>query len=1244
MEPATTQVLPAPGDVRVVFFGDPTDEDECRVVMHRGEVLLAEMLVAHEDYVPRRNAEVTVNSLSCLIEDWHRVMLEPGDTVEVRLVPRGGDGSGSKIAQTLITLTAMVLAVIPGMQAFAAWIMLGAALINVGISLAFPPPSANFQQAPGRDTPLLTGTRNQLARWEPVPWVVGQSVRVYPPYAAKPFTEVLGGEQFLRLVFAVHGAEADTIAITDCFVGENALDNYDDVELQFHPGDGTTAPLTLFTQDVDEVSEQRVLVQGQAETFTSELDAQEVTLDILFPAGLFTQEEDGDIRAATFYAQFRYRAVGAGSWTDMVLTEPLGLGVEATATAGRYTVRSTQRGQTIRGFRFVLPSEGQYEVEVTKYAVSTGATSGTIVDDNAQVAVFRSVRTPTQAVVPNTIAHVALRILATDQLQGQLDTFSCRVTPVMQAWNSSTGFTSTTQTWNPSWNLLNVLRNGMGEHNVPDAQIDLDSFARFALFCSDSSYRIHAVIKEEKRFADWSNQIAASARGRLTLVNGKYGVMHDGEQDTPIQMITDRNSKGEQGRYLLPETIHALRVRFEDEDSPGEVSERMVYADGYTDQTATVIRDLDVWGVGDSDTAWRHGRYHLAASQLRRRYVTREMDYENLLFNVGDRIDLQMSVALLGGQPSRLVGLTGTKEDFTVTLDAPVRLEGGAMYKIKFRKSNMKVEEVSLDNVATTGDYTVLEGGSGVVNDPWDDILAPAEQALVVIGEANLVTVPMIVNGIEHMDDLKARVELMDYSEEILQADEGAIPPWDPTLSRPIADINVEPPIPRITNVQSDETVLRFSADGRYLPRILVSFEVPASRDAIGASVIGQYRLSGADSTWEQLAPVPANSQQLSFEPIEDGSQYDFRLRSVRPNGVASEWATQNGYTAIGRSTVPPDPSSFRREGNRLTWQVEDSNGDPLVVLDLAGYRIKYNFGASANWNTGLPGHLGLLPTQQVQLSDLPNVGRGVVVTLMLKLVDTLGNESDGFPYVTTTLNDIEVLNLSETFNFRDYDGNGTNWNPGTLTNCSVDAAGDLVATTNSAGFWAGNASQPFWTGTGSNLFWTNNFLEMSYSYYLFSPVGPLGPVKVTNIDIDGQYLLEYQKFGDGEWSLWPGEVVPNLAGLFGAIFVRVTIPGGVVQGKIRQLTFVMDPPDVRETGNDTFTGTGPGTPERLTLTENYSTIKEVFVTLTGASGAGTPVGYRVVDKNTSLGPQIELLDSANSVVGGTFDWEVIGY
>ena len=1232
--------------MKAVFYPDPTDRSVQHVVINEGEVMLGQVLTVNQDIVPLEHAFVTINRLDCLRQDWPRVMLEPGDEVEVRLVPRGDDASGAKIAQTVITLTALVLAVIPGFQPFAAWIFLGAALINVGISLAFPPPTADFQQAPTRQTPLFTGTRNQLLRWEPVPWVVGKAVRIYPPYAAKPFTEVVGGQQFLRLIFAVHGGEADLITVADCKVGENALDNFDGVELQAHPGDGTTPALTLFTQDVTEEGEGRVLATGVSEVFTTTTDSQEMSLDILFPAGLFGSKPNGSLAQATFYVRFRYRELPSGLFTDMVLSDPLGLGVYATATPGEYEVRASQRGQTVRGFRFIFPSESQYEVEVTKYQSSTHNSSNndTVpVDENAQVAVFRSVRTPTDPIVPLDVAHVALRILATDQLQGQLDTFSCLVTPVMDEWSAGSGFVQTVNEQNPSWNLLNVLRTGMGQYSVPDAQIDLNSFARFALFCSDNGYEVHATIKEEKRFADWANQIAATARGKLTLINGTYGVMYDGEQTDPIQVLTDRNSNGTQGRYLLPEAVHALRVRFEEKDTPGEVSERFVYADGYDELNATVIREVDMWGIGETDLAWRHGRYHLAASQLRRRYLTREMDWENLLFNVGDRVDVQMEHILLGGQPSRMAAdIVGTKEAFTVTLDAPVVLEGGVNYEIQFRKYTQDQEIVPLDSVQNSGEYTVLTGGTGIPADPWIGGIAPNVQTLVIVGEPNLLTVPMVVNNIEHMDDLKARVELMDYNPGILTADQGTIPPWDPTLSRPLPETQVPPPQPRIQAVQSDETVLRFTADGRYVPRILVSFDTPADADATAFSVVGQYRLAMGDSIWEQVAAVPADAQQISFEPIEDGSAYDFRLRSVSPEGVASDWTLQEDYTAIGRSSVPPDPSTFRLEGSRLVWTVVDGNGDDVVVLDLAGYRIKYNFGGTGNWNTGLPAHLGLLAEQQVLLADLPNVPRTIPITLMLKLVDTLDNESENFLFITTTLNDLAPFNLQDIFALRDLDGDLTYWE-GSKVNCTVDGSNDLVADTNSAGFWSGDPMATFWTGVGSNLFWTNNFLEMIYQEAFSIPLSSVGgPIKIQTIDIDGQFTLEYETSADPGFKPWPGEVDLAINPAF--MTVRVTIPAGVVQGKIRTLTFVNDPPDVREVGASVFAGTGPGVPERLPITGTYVVIKEVFVTLTGASGAGTPVGYRVVDKNAALGPQVELLDAANAVAGGGFDWEVVGY
>ena len=1419
MASATTALLPPP--IKVILRTNILDPSEFQAVeVFDAEACLAELVRQNAEVIPAHLAEIKVNGLDVWRPDWPRTVAEAGDEVEIFLIPEGGDGQGAKIAQVLVTLVALVL-IASGVGALhGAWLMAGAAAINVGISLIFPPPIFDFKDGGTDNAPQLTSVRNELRLWSPVPWVLGKDVRTFPPFAAKPFTEVIGGEQFLRIIFAIHGGEVTLPVVADCRLGDEELASFSDVEFQAHPGDGTTAALTLFTQDVSSTGHSRILPDAGSEIYTTEDAAAESTLDIAFPVGLYSIKSNGKQRRADYFVRWEFRlesTAPGGGWTDVVLAEPLGLGVTAEAGGGEYRVRNSQRGSTIRGFRIIFPTEDKYQVRVTKYQATQASGGNTIYDDGAYVNIIRSIHTPPTPIVPLDVAHIALRIRSTDQLQGQLDSFNLVTTPLVHSYIDGPGFTQT-ESDNPSWNLLGALRLAMSQYAIPDAQIDLFTFIRFAQYCLDNDYTIHGSIIDESRFGTWAQQIASTARARLTLTNGKYGVSFDGEHDTVTQVITDRNSKAAGSRYILPEQVHALRVRFEEKATPGEVSERLVYADGYNldgsgaDTQATIFREIDFWGVGDSDLIWRHGRYHLAAARLRRRMITREMDWENLALNVGDRIDLQHSTGLMGGQPSRLISLTGlTKQTITIVLDAPVTLEAGMNYEVQFRKANMKSETVPLDQVGLTADYLTLTGGTGSA-DAWDDTFPPDAGDLVVIGEPNITTLPMIVISVSHLSDLRASVALADLAPGIALADTGTIPTWNPTLSRIIPGVHIAPPSPVITNIESGVEVLRHLAGGRVLPRIVVAFFVPEDADAGAFQIQSQYRVTEGPGVWQQVPVVDPGALQLSVEPIEDGETYDIRLRSIRSTGVASVWSYVNMHTAVGRSEPPPDATDFRRETNRLIWEVKDAAGADLLVPDLDGFLIRYNFGTSTTWSTSLPAHTGVLrDLLAVPLAELPMIVRGQVVTILIKLVDIIGLESTAPLFIVTTLNDLAPINLAQVY---DPQTESPAW-PGVKVNCTVNGSGLLVATSDTGGFWSGNDGTAFWMSDAS-LFWVQSFLEAVY--YDETPDAILAGVwKLTAADIDGQWSLDYKipsisptasseffpilltpaistgtirnngvsdyagmvgyvfesatdqvinvlgvwdgpteteaeglgledssevgiwlessgallgsvvvpsgtggrlidgfRYGDiapielqagveyivgamyttagNAFIQWPSGFTPNTGitpgadqslyasgGVFrvpdtpaaqdfayigpvaaftgyvpwpsevevptgapGALGFRLVMPAGASQGIARELEFTLDPPDITEFLIGVV-NTGSGT-ERASITETYNTIKEVFVTITGAMSASAAIGFRVVDKNAASGPHIQLINASGTVVAGVYDVEIIGY
>jgi hypothetical protein len=175
---------------------------------------------------------------------------------------------------------------------------------------------------------------------------------------------------------------------------------------------------------------------------------------------------------------------------------------------------------------------------------------------------------------------------------------------------------------------------------------------------------------------------------------------------------------------------------------------------------------------------------------------------------------------------------------------------------------------------------------------------------------------------------------------------------------------------------------------------------------------------------------------------------------------------------------------------------------------------------------------------------------------------------------------------------------------------------------------------------------------------YEFSTIPTSGGTLLLQIEITGEYTLEFQTGGNdpmfepvgdpmyspldqptygtpAAWQIWPGSLAID-----GPLEVRfrITLAAGAVQGVITSLAAVLDVPDIVEAFPALSIGSG-GT--RLPIIKTYSAIKTVRLTV---HSAGTATSVRIVDKNPTLGPLVQTINTSGTAVAGVVDAEVFGY
>ncbi|MDI1228370.1 MAG: host specificity factor TipJ family phage tail protein [bacterium] len=272
----------------------------------RGEFLQA-WLDGH--YIPREN--------------WPYLRPKAGTILTIRAVPMGG-GGGKNPLRTILSLALM--AVMPQLSAgllgaFGATAgSLAGKLLTTGISLvgklalnALAPPSRpRFASQKESPTLFIQGAQNRAQPFGRVPRVMGRH-RFVPPFGALPYTETVGSDQYLRLLF-VWGY--GPLKITDLKIGETPLAAFEGVEIETREGYPDDAPLTLYSNSVLQNDLGAAATQAAGYIVrTTEVDADEIGVDITLPRGLVKFAAGGGRLSTAVRVEVQYAPAGTDDWS-----------------------------------------------------------------------------------------------------------------------------------------------------------------------------------------------------------------------------------------------------------------------------------------------------------------------------------------------------------------------------------------------------------------------------------------------------------------------------------------------------------------------------------------------------------------------------------------------------------------------------------------------------------------------------------------------------------------------------------------------------------------------------------------------------------------------------------------------------------------------------------------------------------------------------------------------------------------
>lgn len=627
--------------------------------------------------------------------------------------------------------------------------------------------------------------------------------------------------------------------------------------------------------------------------------------------------------------------------------------------------------------RLKFPSNGQYDIRIRRLTADSVSDR---LRDVATLTAIRSIKYSSPILQPD-ISGTAMRIQATDQLNGTISSYNCIISTLMKDYDSvSDTWITDAITSNPASIFRYVLQSPAFVKNLPDNRINIDKLEEWHTYCETKGLSYNRIIDSPTSVDDLLNDIAAAGMATPHKINGVYSVIIDNERPTIKGMVTPRNSWGYNGQITYPDLPHALRVQFRNKDAGYNTDERIVYADGYNEGNATLFERLDFPSCTNADLAWFYGRTYLATALLQPEVHTFNMDFENLTFNRGDKIVFVNDSILVGVGQGRILELIydnpttptqvlGFVLDETVTI--PIATQFGV--RIRYGDASGFVYHSLVTAVGETDEFTFTTPVPVASAPPLDSLCAFTEFG----NELELVVTEIMMNK-----DHSARVIAVNYAPERFDAATGTIPAFDSNVTLPIDFYRPVPP--EIGGViQSDESVMIRNSDGSYTGRMIIPL---INRNEPSVNVVVRYRPVGA-TQWSTPDVLSATPDQVIIAGLEDGSTYDISIAYQRTSGLQllSLPLYLNGTVYEGASAKPADVTGFKFNSSESIGLFEwDNNPD----IDISHYVMKFTrLTSGASWvNAQL-------------LSDSITTNRAnfpiQAGTYLIKAVDILGNESE---------------------------------------------------------------------------------------------------------------------------------------------------------------------------------------------------------------------------------------------------------
>jgi hypothetical protein len=885
----------------------------------------------------------------------------PGMRLTIYVAPEMGGGggsqgqgeqsSGAKTMQLVAVIGIMALAIMAPYALGIAGTM-GGGLLSAGITLAgtmalsllFSPGAPASDNEKSKPFYNADAPHNPLDPWGITADILGEHL-VYPKQAARPYTESLGNDQYIRSIFnwGYGPLEFDTLKI-----GNTAIDDFDGVEVEHRYGYPDDDPLTKFTNAILEDQESAdVTRDGGPVVRTTNSGAQEISVDLIWQQLVFYNAGDLKKQDNSVDIRIEYGPPFQDVWYPAEIN-----GADGT---GRFTVKAKQTTPLRVGKKWTptnLTSDQQYDVRITRISPDGDDPQRNI--SKFTWSVLRTIRNVYPIATTKPRAYTVLVIKGSNQQVS--DQFNAIVRRVCLDWDPPTSTWILRATRNPASLFRYVLQGPSNKRPVPDSRINLASLQEWHEFCTGKGFvydRVH-----DFKASTWDTLVSVAGAGMASpdRPDGRWGVIIDRPQPTPVQDFTPRNSSDFSGELTFPKLPHALRIPFLNRDKNWGQDEHIVYAPGHTKETATEFDSMELPGQTVGTNVNYLGRYYICQIYYRHLVSTLNTGPLHLIARRGDYVRITHDVLEWGVGQGRLSSYEHNGSVVTsLFLDDVFVLGGGYQYACVVRQ--LDGTDVGPLNMKTN----VGESNRIDLVTPIALAAVPMLDSMVAIARKDIGFVEALVRTIIPDDTDNAKVSFVPAASFIYDLVDN-YPPYDAQITPPP---DYDRPI--IQYIRSDELVLSQTSGGDYQPAIQVVIWDVGSRPLSSIQGLQVAWREDLASAQDSLVSAPPTARVINLTPVDIGSTYIIKARWIRSTGQPGPWTPEESHTVTGPLINPPAPDIFYLDGLFLRWAVT------IPRKDIAGYYLSYALDKDVSVEASVPAHEGILTTTSFDRTLLPD-------------------------------------------------------------------------------------------------------------------------------------------------------------------------------------------------------------------------------------------------------------------------------